>query len=786
MLFVTAFFAVLGGLLALSFWQQRHARAWWRDLLAVGVIALAVVGCFWRVFFIPGYWLPEGGGDNASTLLPFYRFAAEEFRAGRLPLWNPYLYGGAPFAADIQAAVFYPPYWALYALTGEITFELVTALALGHLAFAGVGMYALAVFGRWEGVGPLSRPAALVAALAYVFCDYFIVHLGNLNLVAGAAWLPWAVLGLVRGLDGRRLLPVVLGGAALAFGLLAGHIQPFLYGLLLAGGFAGFSIVRAALKNGLRTALGLALRALAFPLVATGLGAIQILPSLELQALTGRAAIGYDTATQFSLPPAMLLGLLVPDVWGRGPGSYWGPWPRVEMGYFGILPLVAVAVALALRRVAGVWALAAFGLVAVILALGGYTVVYGWVYQFFPGFGGIRAPARAIVLFNLVAAWLAAVGVDAARQAADEAARRTLGRVVRWAGFVLLGLLFGALPPFIFFLAVGQGQRGAMIPRLTAIVDGLLLAAILLGGTLLLFGLRAASRLDGRLFAILAVVWTAFDLLTIGFDVEGGGSDPLANYRRESVVAVLRADPDPYFRIDSETGVWDVWQPAAGLYHRLADVRGVDNPLMIADVQRYWADLGGRNGAPYDLLNVRYVLGKPDVRLEPAKFERVFADDVMAVYRNRTALPRAWVVPAAEIAGSHEAAFRAVHRPGFDPRRTVILEEGPAEQGGAGTATIVAAANDALTVEASAPAGGYLVLSETFYPGWEATVDGRPAALLRANYLFRAIWLPPGDHRVEVRFRPSSLSRGALIAGVTVIGVAGLWGVAVTRRLTQL
>lgn len=786
MLFIAAGYAVLGGLLALSFWQHRQARAWWRDGLAVGVIALAVVGCFWRVFFVPGYWLPEGGGDNASTLLPFYRFAAEEFRAGRLPLWNPYLYGGAPFAADIQAAVFYPPYWALYALTGDITFELVTALALGHLAFAGVGMYALAAFGRWEGVGPLSRPAALVAALAYMLCDYFIVHLGNLNLVAGAAWLPWAMLGLVRGLTDRRLLPFALGGAALALGLLAGHIQPFLYGLLLAGMLAGFSIVRAGVTSGWPSALGLGLRAAVFPLVAAGLGAVQILPSLELRELTARATLGYDTAIEYSLPPAMLLGLLVPDLWGRGPGSYWGPWPRVEMGYFGILPLVAVAVALATRRAAGVWALAGIGLVAVVVALGGYTVVYGWVYQFVPGFGGLRAPARAIVLFNLVAAWLAAVGVDAAREAADAATRRTLGRVVRWTGFVLLGLLFGALPPFVFFLAVGQGQRGAMIPRLTAIVDGLLLAALLLGGTVLLLGLRAAGRLDGRWFGVLAVLWVAFDLLTIGFDVEGGGSDPLANYRRDGVVAVLRADPDPFFRIDSETGVWEVWQPAAGLYHRLADVRGVDNPLMLADVQRYWAELGGRNGVPYDLLNVRYVLGKLDVRLEPAKFERVYADDLIAVYRNRQALPRAWVVPFAEIVPSHEAAFAAVHRPGFDPRRTVILEEGRAEPGGPGTATIVAASNSALTIDVQAPQGGYLVLSETFYPGWQATVAGQPAPIARANYLFRAVRLPPGEHRVELRYWPASVTRGALLTGATALGVTALWALALTRRLTQL
>ena len=379
-----------------------------------------------------------------------------------------------------------------------------------------------------------------------------------------------------------------------------------------------------------------------------------------------------------------------------------------------------------------------------------------------------------------MAAWLAASGVQAALTA-TVAERQAIARVVRWGGFLLLGVAFGALPPFVFFLAVGQGQRGAAIPRLTAIVDGLLLFALLLGGTLLLLGLRAHGVLGRSLFGLLVVAWTAFDLLTAGFDVEGGGTDPLANYRRDGVVAALRADPDPYFRIESETGVWDVWQPAAGLYHRLAEVRGVDNPLMLADVQRYWAELGGRNGVPYDLLNARYVLGHLDIPLEASKFERVYQDGTIAVYRNRTALPRAWVVPTAEIVASHEAAFAAVRRPGFDPRQQVVLERGPPRVGGPGTAQIVSYQNDRIRLVVSVPIGGYLVLSEVFAPGWSATVDGQPAELLRANAIFRALWVAPGEHQVELRYWPTLLTLGAASSGVAWLGVNGLWLLALGR-----
>ncbi|MCS7001479.1 MAG: DUF2298 domain-containing protein, partial [Dehalococcoidia bacterium] len=215
--------AILLGVAFGGAWVGRR-RGWWQrdwrwDVLAVAIMALLVVACFWRAFFVADYWLPEGGGDNASTLLPFYRFAAEELRAGRLPLWNPYLYGGAPFAADVQTAVFYPVNWLAFLLSPEITYQTITALLMGHLVLAGVGVYALGVFGRLDGVGPVSRPAAIVGAIAFMLCDYMIVHLGNLNLVAGAAWLPWAILALTRGLDERRLGPMLLSGAALALAL---------------------------------------------------------------------------------------------------------------------------------------------------------------------------------------------------------------------------------------------------------------------------------------------------------------------------------------------------------------------------------------------------------------------------------------------------------------------------------------------------------------------------------------------------------------------------------------
>jgi hypothetical protein len=183
---------------------RRLARAWAQDWLAVGVLALATVGFFWRVLFAAG-WMPAGGGDMAPFLYPNYRFAAASLKRGVIPLWNPYLYGGMPFAADIQSGLFYPPNLALFLLWPEITYRTLEHLAIFHFFLAGVFMYFCLRGLSENGQESLSRPSALAGAVAFMFSDLFVVHFGNLNMIAVAAWLPLVFLLFHRALAGRRI-----------------------------------------------------------------------------------------------------------------------------------------------------------------------------------------------------------------------------------------------------------------------------------------------------------------------------------------------------------------------------------------------------------------------------------------------------------------------------------------------------------------------------------------------------------------------------------------------------
>ena len=184
LLLIVAGVAVWGVTLA-AYRRGRLRTPWHRDVAALGLLALATLGFFWRV--VSGQnWMPADGGDLVSFLFPTYRFAAATLSAGAWPLWNAGLYGGAPHIGDIQAGFLYPPNLLLFLLRPDFPYAALQWLSMAHIWFAGAGMYLLLARGL-----RVRRVAALTAALAFMFSDGFITHFGNLNLNAVASWLPW-------------------------------------------------------------------------------------------------------------------------------------------------------------------------------------------------------------------------------------------------------------------------------------------------------------------------------------------------------------------------------------------------------------------------------------------------------------------------------------------------------------------------------------------------------------------------------------------------------------------
>ncbi len=313
-----------------------------RDLLALGFLGLLTLLFFWPVFFA-GYWIPHGGGDLVSFLWPQYSFAGEAIRSGSIPLWNPHLYSGAPFLADNQAGVLYPINLLAFLIFPNLSYQVMEGLAIFHLWLAGAAMYvALRIWPTLTPTPPLrfasgamvslaaSRPAAtrtregsggvdrwpaLLGAIAFMFNDVLITHIGNLNLIAVAAWLPLILALYARGLNDRRVSWIIGSGVVFAVAVLAGHAQMTAITLVGLIAVAVWQIIVAASWRERGQVAGLALLT---PLIAFGLTALQLLPSLEMTRYSLRAGLSYEEATAYSLPPAALAATFSPLLFGRG------------------------------------------------------------------------------------------------------------------------------------------------------------------------------------------------------------------------------------------------------------------------------------------------------------------------------------------------------------------------------------------------------------------------------------------------------------------------------------
>lgn len=390
-----------------------------RDGAALLLLGLLLLLAFWHIG-------PAGrviaGGDLFTYFYPYWAEAARAFRAGRLPLWNPYLFMGVPFLANSQAGVLYPLNWPLWLLLPA--HRALHWSALLHLGLAGAGAYLYAR--RLLGLGHLG---AWAAGAAFALGNYLGAQIEHINQLQTLAWLPWALL-----LEERLFIPPAagfprraLGGLALVIGLilLAGHAQSAFIALLGMGTVA--LIPRAGVPIRRRLILLAGTMAL-----GGALAAAQLLPTAELARLSvRRGGLPFLERLSFSLSPVYLARALLP--------GYGRPVEPENIEYVAAIGVTGLLLALSSLRsrhpARPVPLLLVF--LGLFLALGLYNPLYLLLARFVPGFAHFRAPARWLALWALGAALMAGAGMDSL----GRAPRRPAGR--DWAlGGGLLALLF--------------------------------------------------------------------------------------------------------------------------------------------------------------------------------------------------------------------------------------------------------------------------------------------------------------------------------------------------------
>ncbi|MDI6781806.1 MAG: YfhO family protein [bacterium] len=789
-----------------------------KNVAAIGILIILTIAYFWKFFFL-GF-VPMGGDIAAYPYPPWYhhyqaktksqnpllsdpvflhyplrKLACERLKEGKVTLWNPYIFCGNPLFST--NSVSFCPINLLF-----IFFDPLTAYSLIliiQMLLSGVFMY---IFLR--GSLSLGSFGALIGGIIYEFSGFSIVWL-EMGILSGFL-LPLILFLIDRAIIRRSMRYTSLAGIALGIQLLSAFLQIGLFVLLTATAYSLFRIFQFQQRN----IKAVRYAALVF-VFGIGLAAVQLIPSYELIKHSHRQPIK-DYRMLSPLPWQNLITFLVPDYYGN-PADYSYKLIREKFrnifeeynlklptphpgrgimqdnynelcGYIGILPLILAFFIIFLKRDKNAVFFASFTLISLLLVLG--TPLYYLLFVGIPGCNRLII-SRLIFLYTFGAAVSAALGSNYLVNSDN------IKKIKLYSGGIIP--LFG----LIIISSLYLGNKYAAKDYFQYLNPSFLTPLLLLSVSAII--LLNTGKLRGSIIKTAILIIIVFDLFSFGLRY-----NPFVP-RHEMY------PPTPELKLLSSrlqnlqekgriAAFEHIFPPSINIAYGLETPEGYDAMFpkrydefmnLVDPYSSGWENVKEvdytANRKLLCLLNTRYILthkkiNAPDLQL-------IFNGDIK-IYEDLKALPRAFIVPKARVIKEKEAIFKELLSDKFKPEEYVILEEmpeacaetqrrrGTESNAQCSSAVITGYTHENVSIKAAvAPhSGGFLVLSDTYYPGWQVFVDGKRSSILCADYTLRAVWLTQGEHLVEFRYSPFSfrlggaISIGCMVILVVIIGVS--------------
>jgi hypothetical protein len=730
----------------------------WQAIL--GIILL--VGIFFRDILLKNAFFWE---DFMYYYYPARNFASVSMAGGELPLWNPFTFNGMPFQADIQTALFYIPnlMLTLFVSGGRLPFYWMEVEIIAHYMIAAVCMYYLAKsFG-------LKNTIAFFCGIMFALSGYMITRAIHQPMICETAWLPLIVLLFRRMLQTASVKYMLLGGIVLGHTILAGFPQLTLYIFFLLFLLFMFEFVFIHKEQGSKHSQRLIPLAVGVIVLSIALSAVQLLPTIELAPNSQRAEMSYQKSLDGSLSWPGLLTLVIPKLFGAsgaqgstfwGEGAYGQYWETCV--YIGIAGLVMVVIASTQirnnRHVAFLFGLAVFSL---LYALGDSFVLHKLFFNYVPTFNKFREPGRLSFLWTFAAALLSGFGMQQLLEVNAQEKQRMYNIVFIIAG---IGILLWVMISQGAFQSSRDKQLYEQIHAITVPEATTALIIILIVGAIIVLRLRNTLTMTVTLAALFAMQF--IDMNIFGFN-QNNGTTNLDDYfaRPAEIVNKLKEEgKNEIFRINSRQGGAMILDRNQGMIDRIYSMEGYSSLVL----QRIYPP-GKDQRKIHDLMNARYFITIDEQQRS------------MGLGRSTTYVPRAYMVYDARKITDDAEQKSFMASDAFDPLRTVVIETDPVFPADTASkknwkATITSYNLNSIAIDVSTPANGYLSLSEVYYPGWNAYVDGVPHPILRANWNLRAVPIEQGNHKVELRFEPKSFTQGMWITfttlGITIAGLA--------------
>lgn len=684
-------------------------------------------------------------GDMYDVFLPLEDFFHRQMLLGQLPSWHPDIAWGFPVIASAQIGFFYPPLLLLRLLPVPVYLPLAI---LVHLVALAVGTYLVA---RREDI---SVPGALLSALSMTLGSFVFQHLTHLNIILTLAWLPWQLLAMKRLSTTATLRNRALAAITIGLPFLAGNLHvPFLLALISVTYY--LTSARQQIMRRIGTILPLLI-------VAVALAAVQLAPTLELLRYSSRGEGGdfaIERANQLSWPIYHLPAVIFPRFFGLD-DTYWGKRLEVEYGIFiGTIPLL-----LAFFPLRATWRRHRFFTVAAIigflLALGDMSPFR--LFGFEPSLWYFSAPARWLLLYTFAASILAGAGFDylcANRQKLRRGALALL--IVLTLGITLYNLVVWMAPAdtperLTAYLSnhhlLGQRPLSYYEEKFTSLMisvrgSGVSLRSPSTWLPLLLLSALAAAAYTRRLPWIMLGL-TAAELILISATTTPTIPWPTILATPPTVSALPVSVQTRQARIFSVPPAGDTGlfltnpdsRPGAALRER-------HRALLLPGSHARFSIAGSTWPASLDLQSHNEALA--NLSREELNIGATLTDTNTTGSDTGVAILPLMPQPRAALVSSTEV--HSLPYPTDNPTRLTWTVD---------------------TLEAAE-----LIVRDTFYPGWRATIDGQPAAIQSYKNIFRRLEVPRGQHTIIMNYAPTSLAWGLTISGAATLLLLGLLSV---------
>jgi len=707
------------------------------------LLFLITVAFSWKLL-LPGQYTCLDGSDIVYQVIPWLQEQAVQWHAGHFPLWDPHLWAGQPLVGQVQPGTLNPLNWILFSMPLKDGF-----IRISFLHWYWVSIQFLAVlFCYWLCRDlRLSQTASILGGCAFGLGG-FVATIGWPQLMMSAILLPLILMFLLRVLREENTLPnAAAAGAQLGASFLSGHHNvPTFFTIATIG----LWIYIAAVCGSLRKVIA---PALAFGACFVLIAAAQILPAYELGRLSVRWAgapdpLGWDQQVPYSvhetyaLLPTEILGIAIQSL------------ERDSAIFIGVLIFTMGLLGAGARwkeRIVRVLAAVTMG--GLIFSLGARSLYHGILYALIPNIDKARAPSMAAAIFHLGIVVLAAYGLDSLRT--RELAGRASAIAIRILG---ASSLFLCASLMLLIIVRAEKSEEYKMPAQTALI------ALTLTGILMLW---RRTSLSGTALGVLTILLLLFELNNVS-------NYSLRTFETATTLRKLDEHRDLAAFLKQRTDFPRVEMEHKDIPYNFGDWFGVDQfgGFQPGLSKSLWLTAGE---PPYRMLYaINYAIGPTPARADQAQLFQ--GNSGLKIFANPSAFPRVRVVHAA-IGAADEIAVRiAVMNPATDLRRTIVVQGAPPvlENCDGGDVQIVRQRTTSVTLRANAPCKSMVVLTDAWFPGWKAFVDGKPTQIYAAYDVIRGVVVDAGQHEVVMRYRPGSVFTGMVLALAGIVLCAAL------------